>query len=457
MRSGKAVSSGVTAMLVLGGLLGTVLAVAGGAVALPAGCNVTIHGENGGDNAVQTAISAAHPGQTICLRAGVYPEQLTISTPGLRLIGAGEGKTIIAPTSGVVTTYDWDSAPTPHAPVTELNPLVTVVLVDNVSGVLLQGFTVNAAGAAASIDGCTPGLAGVDFQNVTSGSLLRVAVENAELSPSLLGCQFQTGIYAYMGYYDSGTVYTGSTVSIRSATITAYGKGGIVCDDPGLTCDISSTTVTGIGPTPAIAANGIQVAYGATGEIVSAKVSENDYTGPTATNDFYGNGYSSSGILLYLAGAGTTIAHSTLTDNQIGILAYDDAQDLIESNHIRNSEAYGIAEYGSTSTIVHVTGNTISNPATKSIGILVANGTFYLTGNHVAWTTASGDQGASQAVTGPGTVYPSATAESISTAAVQAISDGGPTTVYELGNTITHANAALATLSVFGGTVTIQP
>lgn len=451
----NAVSSWIAAVLVLFGTIGGLAFASGGALAASS-CNIVVHGENGAHDALQSAIDSASPGQTICVHAGLYAEQITISTPGLRIVGAGAGRTIIDPLSGVANTVDWDSAATPHAAIDTLNPIVAVVLVNNVSGVILKGLTVNAAGAATSITGCLPGLVGVDFQNATSDVLQNAVVENAILSPSLLGCQFQIGVYAYTGYYDTGLVAS-STVTMHAVTISAYGKGGIVCDDPGLTCDLSSVHVVGIGPTPATAMNGIQIAYGATGMISSSSVTGNDYTGASATNDFYGSGYSASGILLYLAGAGTTIETTKIVNNQMGILAYDDAQDNIVNNHIRNSVAYGIVEYGMPSTIVHITANTIANPSTKSIGVFVANGTFYLTGNTISYALDSGDQGASQAVTGPGTDYPSAPAESIATAGIQAVSDGGPTAVYLLGNVVTHSSSQTSELAVFGGTVTISP
>lgn len=453
----KATSAWVSTLVMLSAALVGITAVSGAAAAQPLSCNVVVHGENIAGNALQSAINSAAPGQTICIGPGTYDEQITIKTPGLHLVGAGASVTVIAPTTGVENTVDWDSAPTPHAPISTLDPLEAVVLVDNVSGVILKGLTVNAAGPSASITGCQPGVVGVDFQNVTSGTLENSVVKNAELAPALLGCQFQTDVYAYTGYYDTATILGSETVTIQHTTMTAFGKGGVVCDDPALTCNLWHDTVTGIGPTPAIAANGVQIAFGATGMVAYVQVSGNDYTGATATNDFYGSGYSSSGILLYLAGPGTTIENSKITNNQIGILAVGDSQDFILSNHITNSNAYGIVEYGTPTAIVEITGNTVANPVTKSIGIFVANGTFYLTGNKVTWAEDSGQQGASQAVTGPGTVYPTAPAANIATAAVQAVSDGGPTTVYEVGNIVKHSSASLSTLSAFGGSVTIYP
>jgi hypothetical protein len=432
----------LSALVILSAAVGTLLVASAQAAASPAGCTVVVHGENAGHDALQLAINAAAPGSTICVRGGSYPEQLTIATAGLHIKGAGSASTFIDPAAGVVNAADFDNSQF---------PLVAVVVIENVTGVEISGVTVNAAGAASSILGCTPGLVGIDFQNVSSGELLSSVVENVELSPTLLGCQSQTGVYAYIG---SGSPPPGgSAVSILSSTISSFGKGGIVCDDTGITCTLTNDKVVGIGPTPAIAANGIQVAFGAVGHIAHAVVSGNDYTGASATNDWFGTGYSSSGILLYGAGAGTSITRSVITANQIGILAAADTSDLITDNTVLNSPAYGIVEDGDAGFMATISGNSVRNPVTQSVGIFVDNGTFTVRGNTVTWSQDTGTQGASQAVTGPGTVYPSSPAASISTAAIQIVADGGSTVVYLHGNTVAHAAAHLATLDVLGGTL----
>ncbi len=445
---GRNVSVWVSTAVLMAVTLGGALLVAGAAAAAsPSGCGVTVRGENVGDTALQTAINGAHAGEKICVAAGTYPEQLVIHTAGVHLSGAGVGATIIAPTTGVANAVDYDSGSNA--------PLVAVVVVANVSGVVLSDLTINAAGAAASIGGCSPGVVALDFQNVSAARLTASTIEGAELAPSLLGCQSQTDVYAYTGYFETGYTPAHAVVTIQSSTIQTYGKGGIVCDDPGLSCTITGTTVTGIGPTPAIAGNGIQVAYGAGAMISRDRVTANDYTGATATNDFYGNGYAASGILLYEAAAGTRVEHSSLSGNQISIAGYDDVSDLIEDNTVLNSIAYGIAEYGTPTTTATIVGNVISNPTTKSLAVFVANGTYSIRGNAISYVLDSGIQGASQAITGPGTVYPSAAPVSIATAAIQAVSDGGPTIVVDHHNTFADVSLRLATATAFQGTVTV--
>jgi len=443
----KAGPSWIVALLIVASALGGLLLLAG-PVAAGSGCTVSVSHENGADNALQTALNSAPIGATVCVGAGVFPEQIAIKTAGLHLKGAGAGRTSIDPTTGVVDAVDYDNSQF---------PLVAIVQVDNVSGVTISGLTVNAGAAAASIAGCTPGIVGVDFQNVSSGTLTNSIVRNVELSPALLGCQSQTAVYVYTGYYGTAYTPTHAAVTISGTTITSYGKGGVVCDDPGLTCTVTGDRITGIGPTPAIASNGIQIAFGAVGLVRGDHVAGNDYTGAESTNDFYGNGWNAAGILLYQAGAGTRVQGTTDTGNQIGIVGYDDTSDTIQGNTVVNSYAYGIVEYGDVGFSAAIHGNRISNPTTGAVGILVANGTFSVFGNTISGVSDSGTQGASQAITGSGTVYPSAPPTSIATAAIQAISDGGPTVVYQHTNTYRDDAARTATAAVFGGTVTVAP
>ncbi|MCI4356696.1 MAG: right-handed parallel beta-helix repeat-containing protein [Thermoplasmata archaeon] len=443
-----------TALVVLIAVGGATLLVATSRVASATPtCNLTVNSENLGNNAVQSAINSANPGWRVCVGAGSFPEQLSISTSGITLAGAGVGLTIINPASVNTTTVDWDS----NAPQA---PLAAVILVDNTTGVTISDLTVNGSAAASSIGGCGTDFVGVDFQN-SSGSLLRAAVTGIQLAPSLLGCQNQFAVYAYTGWFTTGYVpLSPLQVTVARTSVTVYGKNGITCDDPGLRCILTLDTTVGIGGTSATAQNGIQIAYGAVGHLQSNKVSADNYTGAGSTLDWFGTGFQATGILLYNPGTGTTVAHSTVTKCPTAIAEFETTATSVHitGNTITAAEGYGIVVNGAPGTTAYIANNTINAAATGAPGILVDNGTFNISHNLITHVRSSGTNGASQVVCGTGSYLVCATTLTIPTAAVQAVSEGngGPTNVTLWSNTFHLDSLSLATLAMPTGAVTVQ-
>lgn len=110
------------------------------------------------------------------------------------------------------------------------------------------------------------------------------------------GNQYGIDIY-YYGYNTMGTV--SGTVSGNS--VYAYQKGGIVVNGGKASADVTDNTVTGLGPVPYIAQNGIQFGFTATGVASGNQISENYYTG-CSHQDAAKTGcipYVSAGLLLY--------------------------------------------------------------------------------------------------------------------------------------------------------------
>src|SRR5579862_3260689 len=74
-------------------LLGSPLMLSTFASAAPnSGCSVTVTGENVGNTAIQSAINLAEGGSIgpkVCVDGGSYPEQLTIDSSGIQLVGLG--------------------------------------------------------------------------------------------------------------------------------------------------------------------------------------------------------------------------------------------------------------------------------------------------------------------------------------------------------------------------------
>jgi hypothetical protein len=155
------------------------------------------------------------------------------------------------------------------------------------------------------------------------------------------GSQHGVGVYFT---YDSG-----ATGNINGNTVYAYQKGGIVVNGGSDSANVFNNTVTGLGRVNFIAGNGIQIAFGASGNIYGNTVSGNAYTGA--------NNASSAGVLVF-GGCGDPVSHvsvhnNTLVNNDMGVYFanYNDACDAPAD----------------TPTSGHVHNNTISNDAVSNI------------------------------------------------------------------------------------------
>ena len=451
-------------------------------------CSVTIHHENVANDAVQLAINA-YPGGTICLSAGVFPEQLTISASGTTLHGAGASSTIIEPNGPLaLNTYDYDN--TGYS-----EQAAAIILVEgssgtpttSASGVTIENLQVNGADGQSTFTGCSQGYFGVDFQ-ASSGTLTDAAVTNVALPPALFGCQQGLAVYAYNGYFNYGmTAATPDAVTISHTVISNFDKNAITCDDPMETCTIASNTITGAGVLDDNAQNGVQVAWGAQAAVSSNKVyTTGGYDGAGgcsgATQGAYEvcSGNEGAGILLYDAATGSTVSGNTLSGNEYGIDYFADglASDgyvgpvavTISHNTVDSSIAYGIVAEGAPGggdsiTISH---NTVDNEASLDAsiwgapGILVDTGNFTLAGNTVqgSSTVVGASDGASQEVCGPdygatlGPYLDCGTTTNLTTAAIQASSESAtnPTNVTLSGTTFGEDSNLIATLGVLGGT-----
>ncbi|MDQ1705467.1 MAG: hypothetical protein QOF18_1833 [Frankiaceae bacterium] len=89
--------------------------------------------------------------------------------------------------------------------------------------------------------------------------------------------------------------------TVMGDSITAYQKGGIAVEGNRANVSVLGNTVTGLGPVPFIAQNGVQYSDGAVGSIVGNDINDNYYTG-CSNKDAAKTGcipYVSTGLLLY--------------------------------------------------------------------------------------------------------------------------------------------------------------
>jgi len=202
---------------------------------------------------IQDAINAASPGDEIVICNGIYTEQLSINKS--LDIDADSGAFLV-PASIQQNATSLATG----------NAIAAALLVSGATNVSISGLTVD--GINNGIMECAPRLIGVYFQN-SSGSLRHAAVRNFALGAALNACQSGTGVFVESGGGQS------SDVEIADCSIHDYQKNGITANETGTTARIHNNVVTGIGPTPGAAQNGIQIGFSAGGAIRENVVANN--------------------------------------------------------------------------------------------------------------------------------------------------------------------------------------
>ncbi len=222
-------------------------------------------------NVIQDGIDAV-AGSTVNILAGTYVEQLYIDK-SVDLVGAGCGSTVIQAVPLVSrTTFDitqWNSSVRTVDACIGVNDAGTV----NISGITVDGLDLGANN-----------FYGIFLFN-TSGSVTNSCIENVTYSAAP-GTQRVVSLAATHG--------VASTIDIDFSgnTIPEFQKGGILIMGPGATFTVDSNTVSTI-PSSAIAGNGIQLSYGASGT-TSGNVVEGV--------GFTGSDWAGTGILLFESG-----------------------------------------------------------------------------------------------------------------------------------------------------------
>ncbi|HUA13972.1 MAG TPA: hypothetical protein VMG31_01645 [Verrucomicrobiae bacterium] len=250
---------------------------------------------------IQQAVNASIAGTTIEVCPGNYPEQVTIAK-SLTLKGvtnsAGQAAAVVVSPSGGLL---------PNASDVDTGlPIAAQILVQNTTGVLIKKLGVN--GANNGLSGCATDVTGILFQNA-SGTVNDVAVRDQTLTPSLYGCQDGEGIFV-----QTASGFT-SALSVANSSVRNYQKNGITGNDPGTTISVFSNDVQGWGPTPSIAQNGIQIAFGATGTVSGNVVIDDVYMNPACGGPHQPVCYGSSGILLYDGQNGNIVVSSNTVGN----------------------------------------------------------------------------------------------------------------------------------------------
>ena len=244
---------------------------------------------------IQAAVTAAAAGDTIIVCPGVYNEQPLVDK-AVRISGRGDAT--VRPSPMVDNTTH----------IINGNPLAAAVLVADVSGVVVEGIAVDGLDNGGA--GCASNPVGIFFRNA-SGTVQNVAVRNIKLGPGLEGCQSGLAILV-----QSGAAAT-SAVMVLDNSVRDYQKNGITASGAGTTLTARRNRVIGIGPTPNIAQNGIQVSAGASGIVEDNTVADHVWTGCTSV----ACPAVSTNILLFQAGPGLIVQNNVASNTQTGIYA----------------------------------------------------------------------------------------------------------------------------------------
>jgi hypothetical protein len=181
-------------------------------------------------------------------------------------------------------------------------------IVDNVDvhganyfGILVVGDLVDSGGNETS-----PGATSVDVTNS--------AIHDIGENP-FNGTQHGVAIY-----YRACATGSSATGTISGNDISLYQKGGITVNCPGAAASVSGNTVTGNGPVFYIAQNGIQIGFGASGQVTRNTVTGHSYTGT--------NNASSAGILVF-GGCGSALTTGVqIVKNVVGDTTPTDGNDV---------------------------------------------------------------------------------------------------------------------------------
>jgi hypothetical protein len=297
-------------------------------------------------NTISVAVSSVPAGSIIYVCPGTYAEQVVI-TKKLTLEGvAGNGGTgatasgsnnpvIVSPAGGVlVNTNDLYGSPSGQPTAAQI--LVQTPSADLATPIVVSIGNITVDGSNNGLNSCGTDLVGIYYQNA-SGTVTHVTTRYQELPPADFGCQDGLAIYAQSGYSTGGT----SAVTIENSSVHDYDKNGITADGSGTVAMITGNYIVGIGATPLIGQNGIQMSFGASGKITSNTVTDDVYV--NAQDCVSSNScYSATGILLYdsggTSGSHVTISGNTVSNTQGAIVTYTDGTEPADYNDVTSNK-----------------------------------------------------------------------------------------------------------------------
>jgi len=234
----------------------------------------------------------------------------------------------------------------------------------------VKNLTVTASGLADVCDADNDRLRGILFEGA-SGSIKDTIVRDINQGAS--GCQEGNAIEVRNAPFD-GTHPNTKTVQVEHNVVSRYQKTGILANGD-VNVEVDDNTVTGLGPINYIAQNGIQLGFGALGDVQENRVSANVYTPQT---------FASSGILLVSAGNAILVNRNTVATSDVGIWLNGTSNARVKNSKVTGSAFDGIAlddSFGPTS------GNKVDQNQSSQNGVGI--GLYGATGSLIEKNTAN--------------------------------------------------------------------
>jgi parallel beta-helix repeat protein len=259
-------------------------------------------------NTIQMAVNAATSGATIKVCAGIYREQVKIPAgkDDLTLYSVPDLQAII------------------RAPAMMTSPK-SIVWVAGAQNATIKHFAIEGPGGT----GCDSIEEGVRVDSGGSALISDNHISNIR-DLGFSGCQNGIGIRVGRNFEN-----TYGSATIVHNLIDNYQKGGVVVDGqlaagaPASHAEVAFNQIQGIGPTPSIAQNGIQVSRGAVANVHNNTVTGNSYSPQVVT---------SVGILLYQdSSADTQVSHNDAYANDEGIGLYTTTNTTISHNNAHDN------------------------------------------------------------------------------------------------------------------------
>jgi nitrous oxidase accessory protein NosD len=254
-----------------------------------------------GFKSVQAALNAG-PSQNVKICPGTYEEQIEIVQPAKLEATGGIGTAKLAMPSSPVDSKTPCDTKNGSQNIDEISICTT-------GAVSLKNLNVE---AEVPLETCGGGLYGIF---VGDGGMLKAQGDSivgaSTTIDSFKGCQH--GVALEVGSSSREEV---GHATLKSVTVSGYEKNGPTVVFGGSTLSMKSSTIVGEGPTPFIAQNGVEVAFGGKATIKSSSVSGNECNVAICSESV---AEQASGVLFFEAAAGSGVSGSVVKENDLGV------------------------------------------------------------------------------------------------------------------------------------------